>query len=390
MNRQGKILGISATLLLLTSIACNALVGLGVETPTPDQVLDEGLPPTETPASTPDPTETPPPEAFCPQEQEGTARFVSLENGFCLLYPEEFEMRSDSQAPGLGIDLIGPLLDPDAMETIAVFMQVTFTGEADGLDSLTYADRWQELYLPGMGRLPQSEIELDGYPGVMLSGLPGFAAERGIFVVVDGNKYRITLSPEPDDYPELAEPAHEVWDTVTGSIHFFPPQNDRVPRHADDVCPIPSEGTLGYTVLVDGYCLLYPSEFHLDPEFPNRIVGGPLIDDFEPWGEIYTSLTTGTFGYFDVESPIELLQERVDSIDPDSIEEIVIGGYPAVIFRNTAGPWASRQAMILVDGFIYTIVAQPAEPVRYPDGIPHLERIWDVVTGSLAFFDPWR
>lgn len=46
--------------------------------------------------------------------------------------------------------------------------------------------------------------------------------------------------------------------------------------------------------------------------------------------------------------------------------------------------------MILVDGFIYTIVAQPFEPGRYPDGMPFLDRLWETVTGSLIFFDPWK
>lgn len=390
MNNQGKILVTAAAILLLTSLACNALTGFDQATPTPDQVSEPSVVPTKAASDIPDPTVTPPPEAVCNRDGEGLISYVSLEKGFCLLFPEGFELREDPQSSGTGIDLIGPLLDPDAFETIAVFMQVEFTGPADGLDSSSYAERWQELYLPEMGRLPQSEMDIAGYNAVVLSDIPGFAAERGAFVVAHGNKYRITLSPQPEDFPELAEPANQVWNAVTGSIYFFQPESDRVVRRANEHCPIPSEGTLGFTVLIDGYCLLYPSEFHLDPEFPNRIVGGPLIDDFEPWGEIYTSLTVGTFGYFDIESPVELLEERVDTIDPGSIEEIVIGGYPAVTFRNTAGPWASRQAMILVDGFVYTIVAQPDEPIQYPHGTPFLESLWEGVTTSLSFFDRWR
>ena len=44
----------------------------------------------------------------------------------------------------------------------------------------------------------------------------------------------------------------------------------------------------------------------------------------------------------------------------------------------------------MVDGFAYTIVAQPFEPEAYPDGMPYLNQVWDTVTGSLAFFDPFR
>ena len=49
-----------------------------------------------------------------------------------------------------------------------------------------------------------------------------------------------------------------------------------------------------------------------------------------------------------------------------------------------------RALQILVDGFAYTIVAQPFEPERYPAGMPFLDQIWTTVTGSLAFFTPFR
>ena len=388
MNQKIKVLGLIGIALLLAGVACNA--PLGDETPTTTPVIDETEAPTDAPTIIPDPTATPDPVALCPEAGEGESQYISLENGHCMVYPEGFELRDDPQSPRLGVDLIGPLLDPDAFETIAVFMHIEFTGPAEGLDSGAYADRWQELFLAGMGRLPQEGTVLDGHEGVVLRGIPGFTAERGIFIVVNENKYRLTLSPQPEDISELADPANQVWDMVTGSIHFFPPQNDRPVRRAEDVCPLAIDETLGFVVQNEGYCLLYPADFSLDPTFTGSIVGGPLLDDVEPWGEIYTSLTLGTFGYFDVESPVELLEPRMDTIEPGSIEEVIIGGNRAVIFRNTAGPWASRQAMILVDGFIYTIVAQPFEPGRYPDGMPFLDRLWETVTGSLTFFDPWK
>ncbi len=388
MYQQIKVLGLIGIALLLAGVACNA--PFDDETPTTTPVIDETEAPTDAPTIIPDPTGTPDPVALCPEAGEGESQYISLENGYCMVYPEGFELRDDPQSPQLGVDLIGPLLDPDAFETIAVFMQIEFTGPAEGLDSRAYADRWQELFLAKMGRLPQERAVLDGDEGVVLRGIPGFTAQRGIFIVVNENKYRLTLSPQPEDFPELTDPANQVWDTVTGSIHFFPPQNDRPLRRAEDVCPLANGDTLGLVVQIEGYCLLYPADFSLDPDFSDRIVGGPLIDDIEPWGEIYTSLTLGTFGYFNVESPVELLEPRMDTIEPGSIEEVIIGGNPAVIFRNTAGPWASRQAMILVDGFIYTIVAQPFEPGRYPDGMPFLDRLWETVTGSLNFFDPWK
>ena len=51
--------------------------------------------------------------------------------------------------------------------------------------------------------------------------LPGFSPQRSAFIVANDIKYKITLQPQPQDLPELAEAAQQFWDTVTQSIVFF-------------------------------------------------------------------------------------------------------------------------------------------------------------------------
>jgi hypothetical protein len=80
----------------------------------------------------------------------------------------------------------------------------------------------------------------------------------------------------------------------------------------------------------------------------------------------------------------------MDSVNPDTLVETVIAGNQALIFQGPHEPWTHRQAFISVNGMIYTIVAQPEEPERYTQGIPYLERAWNLAVDSLAFFTPWR
>ena len=140
---------------------------------------------------------------------------------------------------------------------------------------------------------------------------------------------------------------------------------------------------------LSGYCFLYPADFEPDPEFPGMIRGGPVLGQWEA-GDIRTFVAVGTFGYYENQTPRQLLEPRLEFIDGASVQDTTIGGYPAVTFRSFQGPWPSRKAIILVDGEAYTLVGEPWDPEKYPDGIPHLDRLWDAITQSLAFFDPWR
>jgi hypothetical protein len=214
-------------------------------------------------------------------------------------------------------------------------------------------------------------------------------AQRSAFVVANGEKYQITLSPQPEDMPELAESASLGWDTVTKSIVFFPPQSPPEVKHPDQVCPKESAEMRQYRDDVNGYCFLYPADFAPDSQFPGMIKGGPVLGQWEA-GDIRTYVAAGTFGYFPEQTPRQVLEPRLDLIDAASVQDATIGGYPAVVFRSFQGPWPSRQAIIVVNGNVYTLVGEPWDPEKYPDGIPYLDRLWEAITTSMTFFDPWR
>jgi len=308
------------------------------------------------------------------------------------LYPDNFTIQTDQLRPDEVLFLLGPRETdkPKTQEEISVVMTIAYNGPADGLDSAGYARKWHELYRASEGApYDDQQATVGGLKAVVLSNLPGFVAQRSAFVVANGIKYQITLSPQPEDMPELAEAASKAWEIVTGSIYFFPPQNQRPVKRAEQVCPKESGDMRLYSDEINGYCFLYPADFAPDPAFPGMVKGGPVLGQWEA-GDVITYVALGTFGHFEGQTPRQVLEPRMDQIDAASVQDATIGGYPAVTFRSFQGPWPSRQAMIVVDSDVYTIVGEPWDPQRYPDGIPYLDRLWEAVTGSLAFFEPWR
>lgn len=370
--------------LLAGAMACN-LSGTG-PTATPPPPATEAP---QTPPSVPTATAVPDPNSACPAETADTRLYRSLRNGFCFLYPAQFEVRPDFEPSEDQVNLLGPLADPQAQESIGVRLSVAFNGPSEGMNSEQYATRWREVHQAPTDVPEYSEV-IGGRPAQTLNGVPGYGPERWSFLIVDGFRYSLVLAPLPEDFPELAEDATAVWDTVTASLVFFPPQGGPEYVSADQVCPEETSASKLYVSLKDGYCLLYPADFEPDPTFPGSFTGGPVVGVVEGWGELRTSLTLGTFGLFPGSSAREVLAPRLEFIDAGSVQDTTIGGAQAVVFRDPRGPWASRQAMIVYRDFVYTIVAQPWEPDRFPTGIEYLDRVWDTVTGSVVFFNRWN
>lgn len=335
---------------------------------------------------------TPPaadPAAVCPQPGEGRTLYINTDNGFCFLYPADLKLQPDPLRPAEAVQLLGPLADPGAMETVALNVTVANNGPADGLDSTGYATAWLQRNAPGLAPA-QAPATIGGQPAIVVDNLPGMMMGlRGAFVVSGGVKYQITMLPLPQDVPQLAAAATQAWDAITGSIAFFPPQNARTVVRPADVCP---PATADAKLLIDevgGYCLLYPADFAVDPNFRTTIAGGPELGPFGDFPNVRASLTVGTYPLGQM-TPEQALQPPVENSDPASAAPATIGGYPAVTYDFVAGPWRQRNAAVVVNARVYTFVIQPWDKELFPQALPDVERLWNTASSSVAFFDPWR
>ena len=42
------------------------------------------------------------------------------------------------------------------------------------------------------------------------------------------------------------------------------------------------------------------------------------------------------------------------------------------------------------DDVVYTFVGQPWDAEKFPQALPDVERLWEKVSESIAFFDKWQ
>ncbi len=372
---------------LALSLMFSACGQLGLE----GQVIAPTEPPTATSNPAPTATTVPPtplpadPTVQCPTPGEGQALYVSRENGYCFLYPAAFSAQPDFLRPAQAVELNGPGLT-QGMDTVAVHLTVAANGPANGLDSQSYVEKWLTAYRMDPSQTIQP-LSLNGQTAALIDNLPGgMFAQRQAFVVANGFKYQVTLSPRPEDVPQLAETAGQVWDLVAQSLMFFPPATPLPLARPDEVCPKAGADTKLLVDEVQGYCLLYPADFELSPDFPVEIIGGPVLRDTQSWGKVRTSLTLA--GY---DQPPSELQQPVlpEQIDPSTVQTTTIGGGQAVIYDFVGGPWRQRTADILVNNSRYTMVG-PWDAEAFPQGVADAQRLWDTVLKSVVFFEKWR
>lgn len=390
MNRLKKIGIISGSLLFF--LGCNLVSNLAEQ------------PPTTIPASTMaateiilDPTATSDPLAACPHPGAGTQLYVNLDDGYCLLYPDGFSVRPGTGIPALPLlNITGPqVITPAPKQQEGFFnagLSINRNGPPEGMDSQAYAAMWLERFAPSMN-LPQEQITIGGIPAVRVRNLPSYGSLTGAFVVSPFARYTVDLTPEPEfSDPALAEQANHLWDTVINSLVFFEPQKEMSYVPATKVCPQPAGGEKGYINLVDGYCMVFPSDFWEDATFPGRIIGGPILGSTPDFPDVQTNLVVGTFGISNGMTPRDYLAQLPEGYyDPASVVDMTIGGAPAVVYNNLAGPWRSRNAYIVLPSEdVYTIVSQPDDPILFPEGIPYLNQLFNPVVMSLQFFTPWR
>jgi hypothetical protein len=389
--------------LLVVSLACQFVSGpdqppappgpeatVSVETaiPEPAAVPTTAVPPTGAPTSTLDPL------AACPQPADGASLYLSRQGGFCFLSPTGYTLEEEPDAEGVTVRMYGPPRG-EGFERPSASLVVKLNGPDEGKNTEAYARRWLELNVMGQQAFTIWPLDLNGVQAVEVNKLPGFLLQKGAFLVANGYRYSLMLSPDPAGMQpgdELANDASAIWDTVTDSIAFFPPETPPAYVSAEQVCPQPGDGTSLLIVYTKGYCTLYPQDFTAIADFEGRFEGGPVLGDFQGFENVITSLTIGYAGPAGVEQARDLAARMVEegTTTWEDVQEVAINGYPAVVVELDQDPWVHRIGLILVGDRQYSLVANPVEPEMWPDGIPYLEKVWSTVTGSIQFFTPWE
>lgn len=325
----------------------------------------------------------------CPTPDADTLLYASPDNGFCFLYPAEYAPAAYMERPEDGVTIA-----ESGGAFSFVSLSVTYNGPADMGDSEEYYEEWnaqlntvenEPLSIPEVNK-----SQLNDYEAVVAYGLPaGMGQSRRAFLVEGESRYSIYLTP--DTAPGFEDPAVDaLWETVTESVVLFGAAPDKDYIYPEDVCPEEEPNTNLLINEAEGYCFLYPFDYQTTELFAGGVEGGPVLDRQDNIGEIRNRIVVSLAGPAAGNTAEDIMEPRMQVIDEATIEDMEMVEYDGLRFIDERGPYQSRQAVIVANGFQYTIVQQPYDTVAFPEATGEFEELWGTVTGSIAFFDPFR
>jgi hypothetical protein len=320
--------------------------------------------------------------------------FVSVENGYCFLVPSTMiQTPPDFMYPNDVTGFHAPALDPNAMESFSASISVSINAPAEGLNSLSYANKWVDASFNNSGQPPPvpaveiTETTFGDQPAAVARNIPGMLYQQVGFVVASGHRYTVSLFPQPGQVAELDTQANAAWDTVTQSIVFFMPSVARTVVTPESVCPTPDNTTQLHIDYMGGVCALIPAGWE-QTDIPNSYEFGPSLGDFAG-SPIRASINISFVGPAGGKTPMQAFEPYSVNAVAGSAQETTIHSYPAVVSRYD-GPVKARQAIVLANDRLYTINNQPHNDPVMTGGAADVELVWQTVINSIAFFTPFR
>lgn len=313
--------------------------------------------------------------------------FIDEQRGYCLLYPSSWTASPDYARGAEVVSFTAPLPEtPPAMEYVLASLTIEFNGPAEGYDATSYAAQWMAYYMPGT--IPvQSYTTIGGGQALAAEELSiGMLPQRGVFLIANGYRYFLRMS-QPG---YLTSEEDTLINQMLQSVRFFTPQGSFTYIQPEDVCPQRGAGNYVHISRIDGYCLLVPEELQPEQTFPGRFEGGPVWMRHPSFGDVKTSLTIGSYGYYPGQTPRQALASWLRDASISEPVDLTVGGYPAITFNNYRDPWDDNITFVSVDGHLLTILVQPYEPDQWPDGIPFFNAARDLALSTITFFTPWH
>jgi hypothetical protein len=159
--------------------------------------------------------------ASCLLGSEHSLLYVNLVDGYCLRYPARFRV-GDVYPPGIA-NLYGPPLDPHPLSPVMAAASL-IVGEPIGDRTLSEAaDLWLDRR---QTQLPTRRIDgiLGGEPAEIVEYQGELSGVRTIFALYEDRLYALSFYPVDERFPQAAPDVEELWQTVSDSFAFLPPE----------------------------------------------------------------------------------------------------------------------------------------------------------------------
>ena len=153
------------------------------------------------------------PGETCLHEDSGTKSFVNEAHGYCLLYPNNYDLGEPNEHE---IALfVSSLLD---VEHPKIFIDVQ---AANGRTAGQVADEIESGY-PGFDIQRIDNLVIDGVTSVVLDGVPGQDSSRQVVLIHNDLVYHMTFFPTDASYGEIYTQMKQAYKTITRSFRFLP------------------------------------------------------------------------------------------------------------------------------------------------------------------------
>jgi hypothetical protein len=148
----------------------------------------------------------------CLEENSGANSLLNKDHGYCLLYPEGYEIFQPN--PDETVLAIGSLLD---VEHPRVYIQMT---DPAGLDAMQAADKLAADF-PGFNIWRSDDLKIDGETAVVLDRVPGQDLSRQVLVVHANRLYKLVFVPSDKSMGDVYNQMKLMYQTVTNSFRFI-------------------------------------------------------------------------------------------------------------------------------------------------------------------------
>jgi Tol biopolymer transport system component len=158
--------------------------------------------------------------APCLRALEGTSLYVNPIDGYCLRHPARFRV-DDVYPPGIA-NLYGPPLDPHSLEPLAAGSALLVEGPAGDPTLSQAVDAWLERRGAGPP-IRRDEGVLGGQPAELVEYQGSYTRVRVVFALYESRLYALSFYPDGEQFPRVAADVDALWETVTASFAFLPP-----------------------------------------------------------------------------------------------------------------------------------------------------------------------
>ncbi len=149
----------------------------------------------------------------------GYSQYLSTEDGFCFLFPTNFELNLPEER-GL-ISLIGPE-HPLAAEPLRATLNV----QVKAAELKTIEQVIDEVFESNPGaNIVTTSISIGGKPAEILEQVPGEVTSRQAIILANQRIFTFTLTPSQEEFPSAFEDANQVWTSALETLHFFTPES---------------------------------------------------------------------------------------------------------------------------------------------------------------------